>query len=262
MKMDEGLDTGAMAMAERVRDRRRHDRGRPARRAGAARRRPDGCARLARWSAARCTLTPQPAGGRHLCGQDRQGRDAHRLDASRGSRCTTTSAACRRFPAPGSRSAACASRCCARPKAKGSGAPGTVLDDQSHHRLRRRRGAPHRSAARRQAADGGGGIPARHAGKGWRASSLGASLYIGAGENGSRRRNYPCVASPSAASSRIVSQVTSSLPPHMAVSRGARVGVMVVVPAFAGAEIADEQIVAAATRRSRNCDNPTYASPN
>ncbi len=30
MKMDEGLDTGAIAMAERMRDRARHDRGRPA----------------------------------------------------------------------------------------------------------------------------------------------------------------------------------------------------------------------------------------
>ena len=42
MQMDEGLDTGAMAMAERVADCARHDRRRSARRAGAARRRPDG----------------------------------------------------------------------------------------------------------------------------------------------------------------------------------------------------------------------------
>ena len=35
MRMEEGLDTGPVAMAERVADRRRHDGGRTARRAGA-----------------------------------------------------------------------------------------------------------------------------------------------------------------------------------------------------------------------------------
>ena len=49
MRMAEGLDTGPVALAERVADRRRHDGGRPARRARAARRRPDGArARRAR----------------------------------------------------------------------------------------------------------------------------------------------------------------------------------------------------------------------
>ena len=42
MQMDEGLDTGPMAMVERVPIGARHDRRRAARRAGAARRRPDG----------------------------------------------------------------------------------------------------------------------------------------------------------------------------------------------------------------------------
>ena len=55
MKMDEGLDTGPVAMAERGRDRPGHDRGRPARRARPARRRPDGArARRARARRAWC----------------------------------------------------------------------------------------------------------------------------------------------------------------------------------------------------------------
>ena len=49
MRMEEGLDTGPVAMAERVADRAGHDRRRLARRTGAARRRPDGAgARRAR----------------------------------------------------------------------------------------------------------------------------------------------------------------------------------------------------------------------
>ena len=67
---------------------------------------------------------------RHLCGENLQGRDADRLGQALADRCTTTSAACRRFPAPGSSSTAGASRCCARPKARVAGAPGTVLDDK------------------------------------------------------------------------------------------------------------------------------------
>ena len=53
MQMEEGLDTGPVAMAERVPIGARHDRGRTARRARAARRRPDGARARARWSAAR-----------------------------------------------------------------------------------------------------------------------------------------------------------------------------------------------------------------
>ncbi len=50
--------------------------------------------------------------------------------------------------------------------AKGSGAPGEVLDDRSDHRLRRRRDPHSRIAARRQGADEGRGFPARHAAQG------------------------------------------------------------------------------------------------
>ena len=53
-------------------------------------------------------------------------------DARRGAQ--PASAACRRFPAPGSkpvpRANASASRCCAPSVAEGSGAPGEVLDDE------------------------------------------------------------------------------------------------------------------------------------
>ena len=55
MKMDVGLDTGDVAMAERLADPGHHDRRGPARRAGAARRRPDGACdgrACARWAAA------------------------------------------------------------------------------------------------------------------------------------------------------------------------------------------------------------------
>ena len=70
--------------------------------------------------------------GRHLRGQDRQGRDAHRLGASRGRRCTTNPRAvavsrrvvraCRRQPAR--------IKVLRTTRGEGSGAPGTVLDDR------------------------------------------------------------------------------------------------------------------------------------
>ena len=67
MQMEEGLDTGPVAMAERIADRARHDRRRAARPAVAARRRPDGAgaggagARLARLhAAARRRASPTP----------------------------------------------------------------------------------------------------------------------------------------------------------------------------------------------------------
>ena len=79
-------------------------------------------------------LTPQPDDGVTYAEQDRQGRDAHRLAPSLATRCTTTSAACRRFPAPGSRLLArgrrCASRCCARRRATAAARPARVLDDK------------------------------------------------------------------------------------------------------------------------------------
>ena len=54
MKMDVGLDTGDVAMAERLAIIGHDDRRRSARRAGAARRRPDGARDGRRWSAAGC----------------------------------------------------------------------------------------------------------------------------------------------------------------------------------------------------------------
>ena len=104
-------------------DRRRHDGGRTARRAGAARRRPDGA--RARRAGARHAAAHAAAGRRrHLRGQDRQGRDADRLGASRGKPCTIIAAGCRRFPAPGSSCRApAASRCCARRAARAPARP-------------------------------------------------------------------------------------------------------------------------------------------
>ena len=102
MKMEEGLDTGPMAMAERVpigadmTAGELHDALAPL---GA-----DLMVRaLARAGARRADAHAAAGGRRHLRGQDRQGRDPDRLGASRGTPCTTTSAGSRRFPAPGSR---------------------------------------------------------------------------------------------------------------------------------------------------------------
>ena len=81
MKMEEGLDTGPIGDGRARADRARHDRGRPARPARAPRRRPDG-ARARRARARLAHAHAAAAGGRHLCGQDRQGRDPHRLDAA------------------------------------------------------------------------------------------------------------------------------------------------------------------------------------
>ena len=87
MQMDEGLDTGAMVMAERIAIDAGHDGGRIARRAGAARRRSDG-ARAGRRGARRALAQAAAGGGRHVCRQDCQGRNSHRLDeaGARGAR--------------------------------------------------------------------------------------------------------------------------------------------------------------------------------
>ena len=171
MQMDEGLDTGAMAMAERVAIGARHDRGRPARRAGAARRRSD-AARAGRRRARHARAHAAAGAGRHLRRQDRQGRDAHRLDASRGNEVHDHIRGLSPFPGAWFELGGVRVKALRSTKGEGSGAPGTVLDDSSHHRLRRRRGAAHASAARRQAADERGGIPARHAGQSGRAACL------------------------------------------------------------------------------------------
>ena len=106
MQMDEGLDTGAdgdgrarCAIGADMTAGELHD--------ALARLGADLMPRaLAALERGTLTLTPQPADGRHLCRQDRQGRDPHRLDEAGRRRCTTISAGCRRFPAPGSRRAA------------------------------------------------------------------------------------------------------------------------------------------------------------
>ena len=129
MRMDEGLDTGADRDGRARADRRRHDRGRIARRAGAARRRPDG-ARARR------------AGARHACSSRRSRPTASpmRPRSTRPRRASTgrkpwqavhdQSAGCRRFPAPGSRLAGRrAIKVLRTTRGEGSGAPGTVLDD-------------------------------------------------------------------------------------------------------------------------------------
>ena len=133
MKMEEGLDTGPIAMAERVPiapdmtagdlhdELARRGAGLMVRALARARARHARRSRRSRQTAS--PMRPRSARTRPAS----TGR-------SRGSRCTTTSAACRRFPAPGSRC-----RTDGKPvrvkvlrttKGEGSGAPGTVLDDK------------------------------------------------------------------------------------------------------------------------------------
>ena len=114
MQMDEGLDTGAMAMAERVAiaaDMTAGDLHDALARLGA-----DLMLRaLAAAERGSLALTPQGEAGVSYAAKI--AKDETRIAWDKPwARCTTTSAACRRFPAPGSRSMACASRRCARPK--------------------------------------------------------------------------------------------------------------------------------------------------
>ena len=97
MKMDEGLDTGAVAMAERVADYGCDDRRRSARCAGAARRRADG-ARDRRAGARHAAADAAERRRRHLRRQDRQGRGADRLEPSRRARCCDHSRGLSPFP--------------------------------------------------------------------------------------------------------------------------------------------------------------------
>ena len=101
MQMEEGLDTGPVAMAERVpigADMTAGDLHDALARLGA-----DLMVRaLGALERGTLQLTPQPDAGVTYAGQDRQGRDAHRLGAALAGACTTISAACRRFRAPGS----------------------------------------------------------------------------------------------------------------------------------------------------------------
>ena len=159
MKMDEGLDTGPVALTERVADRPRHDGRRAARRADGGRRRADGARRWRRSKPATLPLDAAAGRGRHLCRQDRQGRDAHRLVAAGARRSTTTSAACRPFPAPGSKPTIGGKperlKVLRSTLAEGAGAPGTVLDDALTVACGDGRRAPRRGAARRRQAGRG-----------------------------------------------------------------------------------------------------------
>ena len=164
MKMDEGLDTGGMAMIERVADRPRHDRGRSARPAGRDRRRPD--ASRARRAGARLAADRAAAGRRRdLCREDRARPRRGSTGRSLRATCTTISAGCRRFRAPGSRlpgeKAPVRVKVLRSTLAAGKRRAGHCARRQSHHRLRRRRDPHRRIAARRQAADEGRRVSAR-----------------------------------------------------------------------------------------------------
>ena len=108
----------------------RHDRRRPARRAGAARRRSD-AARACRSGTrlvARLRRSPQQASP--MPPRSARTRPAS-IGPSPGARCTTTSAGCRRFLAPGSRSPAYAHQGAALDQGgRATGTPGTLLDDR------------------------------------------------------------------------------------------------------------------------------------
>ncbi len=148
MRMDEGLDTGAMAMVRSHADRPRHDRRRTARRAGATRRRADAardwrppnaarsCSRRSQTKASptrRKSPRPKPASiglrpwnevHNHIRGLSPFPGAWFELGGVRIKALRTT-------------------------KGQGSGAPGTVLDDHLTSRLRRRRHKARASSARR-----------------------------------------------------------------------------------------------------------------
>ena len=101
-------------------------------------------------------LTPQAARRRDLREQDRQGRDAHRLDAAVARRSTIIAAACRL-----SRRVVRTSRRGPREvlrttKGSGEGQPGRVLDDKLTIACGDGLGAARRAATRRRKADVGG----------------------------------------------------------------------------------------------------------
>ena len=154
MKMEEGLDTGPIAMAERVAIGPDMTAGELHDQLVTARRRPDGP--RARRAGTRLAATHAAAGRRrHLCGEDRQERDADRLEqavAGRArslpravavSRRLVRAAWCRPHQGPAHH---------ARRRFRRAG---DRARRPPHHRLRRRRYAHSRTAARRRAADEG-----------------------------------------------------------------------------------------------------------
>ncbi len=144
MKMDEGLDTGPMAMVERVAIGARHDGRRTARCAGPHRRRSD--AARARRAGARhaARFRPQPEDGVTYAAKIDKAETAHRLATALGATPTAIFAACRRFRARGanwrSTASRCGSRCCAPPRARAAARPAPCSSDQLDYRVRRRRG--------------------------------------------------------------------------------------------------------------------------
>ncbi len=116
MQMEAGLDTGPIAMAERVAIGADATAGELHDDAGAPRRQAHGC-RACRAGARHAAIDAAIGRRRDLRDQDREGRDAHRLDASRRRKSTTIAVDCRPFPAPGSKWPALdASRFCTRPR--------------------------------------------------------------------------------------------------------------------------------------------------
>ena len=152
MKMDEGLDTGAMAMAERVPIGARHDRRRLARRAGAARRRPDGARarragarHAARSRRSRTTASPtRPRSTRTRRASTGRSRGSEVHDHIRG---------LSPFPGAWFELGGARVKVLRTTTGEGSGAPGTVLDDKLTVACGDGARAARRSAARRQAAD-------------------------------------------------------------------------------------------------------------
>ena len=129
MRMEEGLDTGPIAMAERVpigADMTAGDLHDALARLGA-----DLMVRaLGALERGTLRLTPQSAGRRHLRGQDRQGRNAHRLGqavAGRARPLPRAVAVSRRVVRTAGAGRVKVLR---TTKGEGSGAPGTVLDDR------------------------------------------------------------------------------------------------------------------------------------
>ena len=166
MQMDEGLDTGPVALAEEMpigpdtTTGELHDR---MMRIGA-----DLMGRaLAALERGSLEFTPQPEEG--VTYAKKIEKAEARIDwSSRPPRCTTSSAACRRSPAPGSRSSPAASpsasRRCARRWPTGSGAPGTHLGNLT---IACGSGAVRLTEVQREGkgADGRRDLPPRHDGR-------------------------------------------------------------------------------------------------
>ena len=185
MKMDEGLDTGAMAMIERM----------PIGADMTTGELHDALARLgadlmvrALGALERGTLqfTPQPADG--VTYATKIDKAETRIDWAQAvaGRCTTTSAACRRFPAPGSRWPGDRVKVLRTHEGRGQRRARHGARRPSHRRLRRRRAAPRRVAERRQQADERRRIPARHA----RSAGLRARLSHAALQDHHRIRRH------------------------------------------------------------------------